>query len=128
MTCSVACSITPEGRPGDSSHGVRVGVSPKIRREDGLAGLSTPLVVLSAGGMHCILVLLPALQKQQLGFCFFGILLSIIRPNCTAHSCMPCFVFYSFLIFCCSRRHLSGCKQCCKESQVPASLNNTAKL
>ena len=123
MTCSVAYSITTEGRPGDSLHGVRVGVSPKIRREDGLRGLSTPLVVLSAGE-HCILVLLPALQKQQLGFCFFCIFLSVICPNFTC----SCFVFYSFFVFCCSRRHLSRCKHCCKKSQVPASLNNIVKL
>ena len=40
----------------------------------GLGGLPTPLVVLSAGGMHSTLLLLPALQKWQLWvffvFCF----------------------------------------------------------
>lgn len=46
----------------------------------GLGGLPLPLVVLCAGIMHSILLLLPELQKWQLGFWPFYILL-IICPN-----------------------------------------------
>ena len=40
----------------------------------GLVGLPTPLAMLSAGGMRSTLLLLPALQKWQLGF--FGLFVS----------------------------------------------------
>lgn len=36
-----------------------------------------------AGGMHITLLLIPPLQKWQLGFDLFCIFLSIIYPNCT---------------------------------------------
>ena len=37
----------------------------------GLGGLPTPLVVLSAGGRHNTLLLLPAFQKLAVGFLVF---------------------------------------------------------
>ena len=63
------------------------------------------------------LFLLPPLQKWQLGFWSFCILLSIICPNC---ACMQLFLVpHSFFVFCCLRRCLSRCKHCSKVSQVP---------
>ena len=86
------------GRAG-SLYGVRVGVYPGVRQEDGLGGLPTPLVVLSAGGVLSALLLLLALQKWQLGFWSFCILLSIICPN---YACTQLFLVpYIFFVFCC---------------------------
>ena len=66
------------------------------------------------------LLLLPALQKWQMGFWSFCILLSIICPNCACIHLI--LVPYSFFEFCCSRRRLSSCKHCSKGSQFPACL------
>ena len=86
----------------------------------GLGVLPTPSVVLCAGGMRSTLLLLPAFQRQQLGFWSLFISLSIICPKCT---CTQLFLVpYSFFVFCCSRRCLSRCQHCSKGSQVPACL------
>ena len=72
--------------------------------------MPTALVVVCAGGIHITLLLLPVLQKWQLNFFVFCILLSIICPNC---ACTQLFsVPYSFFAFCCLRRCLSRCKHC----------------
>ena len=65
------------------------------------------------------LVLRPALQKWLLGFLVSLYLLSRICPNCT---CTQLFLVpYSFFVFCCSRRCLSGCKHCSTAAKSPRS-------
>ena len=55
---------------------------PGVDRWDGLGGLPTPYVVLSAGGTHSPLLLLPALQKA-VGFLVFLYFVVHHLPNCT---------------------------------------------
>ena len=61
----------------------------------------------------------PGSSEVAVGFCFFFVffmLLYIICPNC---ACTQLFLVpYSFLTFCCLRRHLSRCQHCNKGSQV----------
>ena len=94
-----------------------IGVRPGVQPEGGLGGFPTPLVVLGVRGMPSTLLLLPVLQKWQVGFFWsFCILLSIICPNC---QCMQLFLVpYCFFVFCFSRRCLSRCKHCGKGSRV----------
>ena len=70
------------------------------------------------------LFLLRALQRWQLGFWSFHILLSIDLPQLAS---MQLFLVpYSFFVFCCWRRRVSRYKQCCKGSWVPACLTSKA--
>ena len=111
------CSLSKEGQTG-SLYGVRVGVRPWVRLEGWLRCFAHSFGGVEYRGMHSTLLLLPALQIQQLGFVSLCILLSIICPNC---ACTQLFLVpYNFFVFCCSRRHLSRCKHCSKRSQVPA--------
>ena len=84
---------------------------------DSLGGLPAPLVVLSAGGRPRTLFLLLVLQKWQLVFWSFCILLSISCPNCPCRQLflVPCY----FFVFYCSRRRFSRCKHCPNGTQVP---------
>ena len=82
--------------------------------------LPTPLVVVCVGGMLSTPFLLPAVQKWQLSFWSFCILLTIICPNCT---CTQLFLVpYSLFVFCCPRRHSSRCKHRSKGSQLPVPI------
>ena len=85
----------------------------------GLGGLPTPRVAPCAGVIHSTLLLLPEPQKWQLDFGLF-VSRSQFAPAARAHSYFQ--VPYSFLIFCCSRRSLSRCRNCSKGSQIPACL------
>ena len=80
----------------------------------GLGALPTPLVVACVQGACTVLL---SLQKWQLDFWSFCILLYIICPNRTYVQLF--LVPYSFFIFCCLRRHLSRFKHCGKGLQVP---------
>ena len=96
-----------------------------------LGDLPTPLVVLCAGVVHSTvllptLLLLLDLQKLQLAFWSFRILLSVICPSCT---CTQLFLApYSFFVFCGSRRSLSRCQHCSQGSRVPARLIHTGAV
>ena len=98
------------------------GVSKGPAPRDSLSGLPAPLVVVSAGGRPSTLLLV--LQKWQLVFWSFCILLSISCPNCNCWRLflVPCY----FFVFYCSRRCFSRCKRCSKGTQVPGpkSISN----
>ena len=90
-----------------------------------MGGLPTPLVMLCAGGMHSTLLLLPTPCLCSLlfrsGIWAFCIFLSIICPSC---SCGQLFLVpYSFFVFCCSRRCVSGASTAAKGPRSqPVSL------
>ena len=93
---------------------------PEVGPEGWFRCLPTPLVVVCVGGMLRTLFLLPAIQKWQLSFWSFCILLTIICPNCT---CTQLFLVpYSLFVFCCSRRHSSRCRHHSKGSQLPVPV------
>ena len=75
------------------------------------------LVELSAGDVRSAQVLLSVLQKRQLCFWCFYILLSIICLNCTH---VQLFLVYGCFAFCCSRRRSSRYKPFSQGSQVPS--------
>ena len=88
-----------------------------VRPEGWLRCFAHPFGGVSAGGTCSTLLLLPALQKWQLGFWSFRILFSVI---CTYCACTQLFSLpYRFFIFYCLRKRLSWGKHCSKGSQVP---------
>ena len=114
--CSLAHSLWGGG--GCSLYEMRIGVHPGVRPKEwqsGVGGLPTPLVVLCAGGHVQSLASAPTSPEVSVGFLVFLYLVhNLPQLTCTQLFLVP----YSFLKFCCQKRHLSRCKQCSKERQV----------
>ena len=78
-------------------------------RRGGLGGLPTPLVVLRAGGMRRTLLLLPALQKWQLGVLVSLYLVVHSLPQLHMHA-----VIFSLIRFLC----ILSLKETCVQGQA----------
>ena len=83
----------------------------------GLVGLGWPAILW--GSLLRLQLLLPALQKWQLGFELWILFIICSNLTCVQSYLVP----YHFFIFCCSRRLLFRCKHCRKGSLVSAFLN-----
>ena len=95
------------GRAG-SLYGVRAGVCPGGWLEGWLRWFVHPLLVWNAGGTGRTLLLLPGLQKWQLGFFCLDLYLIVGNlPQLYTHT-----VIFSPFISCCLRTPLSRCKHC----------------
>ena len=115
--------LTPEEGPAGPLNGVRVGADLWFGLEEWLGWSAQPPVMLCAGDHAQDPPFAPGTSEGTLGswpFCIFF----IICPN------WPCTHLFlirsSIFVFCCSRRRLSRCKHCGRESRVPGpSLSAT---
>lgn len=86
-------------------------------QKGGLGGLTSPLVVSCAGGLHGALLIALGSSEVAVGFfSFLGVSLNFIvhnLPQLLIHAVI--FIPDSFFAFCCSSRGLSRCKHCSKK-------------